>query len=114
MLTIDDNEIFTSLSGGIAKVCKECKLSDPLHQHHDEIIEEPSHINGSERIYFIFVTAKLLPFVKASGSTTFNERANFDHKGLSIDIHRKGNMKLRDTDPHIHSKGKYNLTTPKL
>ena len=83
MLTIDDNEIFTSLSGGIAKACKECKLSDPLHQHHDEIIEEPSHINGSERIYFIFVKAKLLPFVKTSGFTTFNELTNFDHKGLS-------------------------------
>ena len=99
ILTIDGNETFSSSSGGIAKVCKACKLFDPLYQTYDESIEGPSHINGSKRIYFIFVTAKLLPFMKAYGSTAFNELITSDHKGLYIDISREGILKRLQTNP---------------
>ena len=81
IITIDGNETFSSSSGGIAKVCKACRLFDPMHQKHGESIEGPSHINGSERIDFIFITSKILPFIKACGSTAFNEITTSDHKG---------------------------------
>ena len=86
ILIINSNETITLSSGGIAKVFRECRLFDPLHQQHGETIEGPSHINRSERIDFIFVTAKLLPFIKTSKSTGFNKLTNLDHKGLYIDI----------------------------
>ena len=31
ILTMDGNETFVSSSGGIAKVCKACKLFDPMY-----------------------------------------------------------------------------------
>ena len=79
----------SSASVGIAKVCKGCKLFDPLFQKHEKSIEGPSHINGSERIDFIFVTDKLLPFIKVCGPTAFNELTTSDHKGLYIEISRE-------------------------
>ena len=93
MLTIDGNKTLSSSSGGIAKVCKACKRFDPLYQQHGESIEGPSHINGSDKMYFIFVTTKLLPFIKSCGSTAFNELTTSDHKGFYIDILREGIMK---------------------
>ena len=86
ILTIDGNETFSSASGGIAKPCKACKLFDPLYQNHGESIEGPSHINGSERIDFIFITDKLLSFIKACGPTAFNELTTSNHKAFYIDI----------------------------
>ena len=99
ILTIDGNETFSSSSGGISKVCKACRLFDPLHQKHGESKEGQSHINGSERIDFIFVTSKLLPFIKACESTTFNELTTSDHKGYYIDILREGIMKRIEANP---------------
>ena len=97
ILTIDGNETFSYSPGGIAKVCKACKLFDPMYQQHGEAIGGPSHINGSERIDFIFVTDKILPFIKACGSTAFNELTISDHKGFYIDILREGIMKRSES-----------------
>ena len=56
-------------------------------------------MNVPERIDCIFVAAKLLPFIKVSGSTVFNELTNSDHKVLYIDILREGIMKRLETNP---------------
>ena len=82
-----------------AKVCKSCKLFDPFYQKHGGSIEGPSHINESERIDFIFITDKLLSFIKACGPTAFNELTTSDHKAFYINILREGIMKRIEINP---------------
>ena len=73
-------------------------MFDLLHQQYGRTIEGPSHINGSERIDFIFVTAKLLLYIKVSGFTAFNDLKNLDHKGLYIYTLHEGIMKRLKTN----------------
>ena len=35
VLAIDGNEPYFNSSGGIARICRECKLFDPLYHKHD-------------------------------------------------------------------------------
>lgn len=73
-VTIDNNESFTLAKGGIDRLCCKCKLFDP----HRELIEGPSYIRGSKRIYFIFVIHDLLNFIESDGSTAFKEYTTSD------------------------------------
>ena len=75
------NDPFLSASGGIAQICKECNLYDLLNQYHVGKIEGPSHITGKDRIDFIFVTKKILPFIEACGATAFYEHTSSNHRG---------------------------------
>ena len=55
IVTIDGNELFLSSTGGMAKMCRVCKLYDPFTHRHRDVVEGSSYINGSHRFDYIFV-----------------------------------------------------------
>ena len=50
VLTIDGNETFINSSGGIARICRECKLFYPLDNKHRNTCDLKSFLGGSNKI----------------------------------------------------------------
>ena len=103
ILLIDGNEAFTNAKGGIAKLCKECKLYDPFSHRHNEQQNSKSYIRGSDKIDFIFCSYNILKAVTSCGMNAFNEITVPDHCGLFLDIkkgcrierqYRRGNITI--------------------
>ena len=86
ILTIDGNEPFLSSMGGMATLCRIYKLHDPFTHRHGDAVEGPSHINGSHRIDYIFVSLKIIDSILACGATVFHDITTSDHKGFFLDI----------------------------
>jgi len=72
------------------RLCRECKLYDPLHHKHWDGIDKNSHIRRSKRIYFIFIPYNLLKINKKWGMTEFNEWTVSCHSELFLDLERGG------------------------
>ena len=79
VLTMDDNEPFTIASGGIARICRECKLFDPLHHKHGNTCDSKSFLNGSDRIDFFLCSLNILTTVLRCGMTGCNDITTSDH-----------------------------------
>ena len=77
----------------MAKLCRECKVYDPLHKNHGDEIESNTHITCFQRIHFIFVSMKLLHLIEICGITAFNECTHSDHRRMFIDINKVGLLK---------------------
>ena len=54
IVTIDGNEPFLLSTRGMTNMCRICRLYDPFTHCHGDVVEEPSRINESNRIDFIF------------------------------------------------------------
>ena len=54
IVAMDGNIPFTSAKGGIAKLCRNYHLYDPMDHQHGEKTESKSHIRESQKIDFIF------------------------------------------------------------
>ena len=93
ILSIDSNAAFTNAKGGIAKMCKECKLYDPFAHRHNDQQKSKSYIRGSDKIDFLFCTYNIIKAVTRCGMTTFNEITVSDHCGLFIDVTKDTVMK---------------------
>ena len=77
----------------MTKLCRECKIYDPLHKNHGDEIESNTHITCFQRIHFIFVSMKLLHLIEICGITAFNECTHSDHRRMFIDINKVGLLK---------------------
>ena len=86
IVCLDSNEAFTSGKSGIAKLCKDCKLYDPLEHRHRSIGLNITYQRGSTQMCFIFCTFNTLISLTRSGMTAFGDIITSDHKGLFIDM----------------------------
>ena len=58
VLAMDGNKPFINASGGISKICRDCKLCDPLDYKHGNICVSKSFLRGSDRIDFVLCSNK--------------------------------------------------------
>ena len=82
LIALDGNMKFTQAKGGIARLCHECKLHDPVTHLHGTQCETKSHIRGTHRIDFYLCTYNLLKSVKLCRMIGFNDITTSDHYGL--------------------------------
>ena len=86
VLVIDGNEPFFNSSGGIARICRECKLFDPLDHKHGNACDSKSFLRGSERTGFILCSLAILTTVLRCVMTGFNEVTTLDHCEFFLDL----------------------------
>ena len=97
VLTMDDNEPFTIASGGIARICRECKSFDPLHHRHGNACDSKSFLKGLNRIDFFLCSLNILTTVLRCGMTGFNDITTSDHCRSFIDLSRDVLLKGKTT-----------------
>ena len=83
VLAIDSNVPFFNSSGGIARICRECQLFDPLDHKHGNSCDSKSFLRGSDRIDFLLCSFAILTTIIRCGMTGFNEVTTSDHCGFS-------------------------------
>ena len=88
IITIDGNEPITNASGGIAKICRECKIFDPLDHKYGHTSDSKLYLRGFHRINFMFCSLVILTTVLRCDMTRFNDVITSDHCGLLIDLTR--------------------------
>ena len=86
IITMDGKEEFTSSKGGIAKICRECKIYDVFSQRFKNNKLSNTHIKWSKRIDYILCSFNILKSINSTGMTAFGELVPSDHRGLYIDI----------------------------
>ena len=86
VLAMDGNELFINASGGIARICRECKLFDPLSHRHGSECDSKSFLKGSNRIDFFLCSLNMLTTILRCGMTRFNDITTSDHCGLFLDL----------------------------
>ena len=112
ILTIDGNEPFLSSMGGMAILCRKCKLHDPFTHQHGDAVKGPSHINGFHRIDYIFFSLKIIDSILVCGATTFHDITTSDHKVFFLDVDRNSLLKDKKsaaTSPFDRSLQTFNL-----
>ena len=75
-----------SHNGKLSTLVASCGLKDPLALQHSSRPFPASHIQGSKRTDFIFVTPRLQPAVLASGSLAFHSLFHSDHRAYYVDF----------------------------
>ena len=88
MLVIDGNVLFINASEGIAIICRECKLFDPLDQKHRNTCDSKSFLIGSDRIDFLLCPMVILTTILRCGMTGFNDITTSNHCGFFVDLSR--------------------------
>ena len=88
VLAVDENEPFINASGGIARICRECKSFYPLNHRHGSECDSKSFLKGSNRIDFFLCSLNILTTVLRCGMTGFNDITTSDHCGFSLDLSR--------------------------
>ena len=86
IITMDGNEEFSSSKGGIAKLCRECKLYDVFSQRFKNAKLPNTHIKESKRVDYILCSFNILKTINRSGMTAFGELVTSNHRGLYIDL----------------------------
>ena len=99
---MDGNEEFFSSKGGIAKLCRECKLYDVFSQRFKNNKLPNTHIKGSKRIDYILCSFNILKSINRSGMTAFGDLATSDHRGLYIDLPIESISKPHQPDINQH------------
>ena len=99
---MDGNEEFSSSKGGIAKLCRECKLYDVFSQRFKNTKLPNTHIKGSKRIDYILYSFNILKAIHQSGMTAFGELVTLDPRGLYIDLPIVSISKLYQLDVNQH------------
>ena len=85
MLAMDGNEPFLNPSGGIARICRQYRLFDPLNHRHGSECDSKSFLKGSDRIDFFLCSLKILTKILKCGMTGFNDIATSDHCEFFLD-----------------------------
>ena len=85
---MDRNEPFINASGGIAKICRDCKLFDPLDHKHENTCDSKLFLGGSDRIDFLLYSMYILTIILRCGMSGFNDITTFDHCGFFLDLSR--------------------------
>lgn len=86
IVTMDGTEGFSSFRGGIAKLCRECKIYDVFGQCFKNVKLSNTHVKVSKRIDYILCCLNILTIITQSGMTAFGELVTSDHRELYIDI----------------------------
>ena len=94
---MDGNEPFLNASGGIARICRECQLFDPLNHRHGSKYDSKSFLKGSDRIDFFLCSLKILTTILGCGMTGFNNITTSDHCGFFLDLSRDVILKRKTT-----------------
>ena len=84
ILSIDANKTANFKSHNIIKICRICKLCDPIAMEHRSEREPNTYSRGSERIECIICTILPLPFKSSVGILPFGRITFSDHRGLYI------------------------------
>jgi hypothetical protein len=84
---IDANETINSKEhSGIKELMDKCNLVNLYSELHDDNLDFPTHINGSQAIDFMLCTPNLVEHVWKMGYIPFYECYDSDHRGLFCDI----------------------------
>ena len=102
IITMDGNEEFTSSKGGIAKLCRECKIYDVFSQRFKNNKLPNTHIKGLKRIDYILCSFNISKSINSSGMTAFGELVTSDHRGLYIDLPIESISKPHQPDINQH------------
>ena len=94
---MDWNEPFINASGGIPKICRDCKIFDPLDHKHGNICDFKSFLRDSDTIDFLLCSMDILTTILRYGMTGFNDIITSDHYGLFIDLSRDVILKGKTT-----------------
>ena len=94
---MDGNEPFTNTSGGITRICRECKLFDPLHHRHGNACDSKSFLKGLNRIDFFLCSLNILTTILRCEMTGFNDITTSDHCRSFIDLSRDVLLKGKTT-----------------
>ena len=89
IVCINSNEYLTHDKRGISKLCKECKLNDPLDNRHSGMRNNKTQQEGSVQIYIILCSFNVLKKLKRNGTTAFNEIISSNYRYLYIDLSRE-------------------------
>ena len=88
VLAIDGNKPFFNSSRGIARICRECKLFDPLDYKHGNAFDSKLFLRGSDRSDFIFCSLAILTTTLRYSMARFNNITTYDHCGFFLDLTR--------------------------
>ena len=88
VLVMDGNEPLINASGGIAKICRNCQLFDPLDHTHGNTCDSKSFLRDLDRIDFILCSMDILITILRCGMTGFNDITTSDHCGFFLDLSR--------------------------
>ena len=99
---MDGNEEFSSSKGGIAKLCRECKLYDVFSQRFKNSKLPNTHIKGSKRIDYKLCSFNILKAINRSGMSAFVELVTSDHRGLYINLPIASISKPYQSDVNQH------------
>ena len=97
VLVIDGNDPFFNSFGGIARICRKCKLFDPLDHKYGNACDSKSFLRGSERTDFILCSLAIPTTVLRCGMTRFNEVTTSNHCGFFLDLTRDVLLKGKTT-----------------
>ena len=113
VLEIDGNKPFFNSSGGIAKICSEYKLIDPLDHKHGNACDSKSFLRYSERIDFILCSLAILTTVLRCDMTGFNEVPTSDYYGFFLGLTRDVLFKGKTTTIPSPFERQLQLKSPK-
>ena len=86
ILLIDANEAYNEAEKDISSLVEHTGMIDPIANKHGTRNEPNTHKSGSKRIYYIFCTNGLTPFIRLCGILPFDFITTSDHRALYIDI----------------------------
>jgi len=94
----DFNENIGINSDGLAQLCRQQDLMDPIHYMHGHPQDHFStYLDGKEIIDYILISKSLLPSVQACGYMPFLERIHGDHRATFIDFNTTMLFGAQDT-----------------
>ena len=109
VLAMDGNEPFKNASGGISRICRECKLFDPLNHRYGSESDSKSFLKESNRIDFFLCSLNILTTVLRCGMTGFNDITTSDHCVFFLDLSRDILLQEKKQQKSLHhSSAKYN------
>jgi hypothetical protein len=86
----DFNERLGDTQDGLAHLVTACDLADPHATFHGTDGEPSTYSRGSKRLDYVFVTQRVLQYIKYCGIDPFHQVLFTDHRGLFLDIDLKG------------------------
>ena len=98
ILSMDANETANCKNSTIIKLCRICKLCDPIAMKHGTELEPNTYFRGSGKIDFNLCSKALLPFISNAIILPFGTIAFSDHRGLFIDMNLHQFLRNPNTD----------------
>ena len=98
ILGMNANETANCKNSNIIKLCRTCKLCDPISMKHGTAREPNTFSRGSGRIYFILCSRALLQFISSVGILPFGTIAFSNLRGMVIDINLYQLLRNPNTD----------------